>query len=161
MGIFSTEDMFWAKVDKTGAGGRSTWNGTPCWLWLAAKDRYGYGKAASGVRSRFIGAHRKAWMLTRGAIPDGANVLHHCDNPPCVNSDHHFTGSKKDNSRDMGNKGRQGRQRILPGDRDTIRHLVSVGIGARVVAKMYGVTSGAIWLILHPDYQYPRQRKAS
>ena len=144
---------FWAKVDKTGSDGRFTWNGTPCWMWLAARDRHGYGKASSGVRSRFIRAHRRSWMLTKGPIPDGVNVLHHCDNPPCVNSDHHFLGSRKDNSRDMASKGRQGRQKILLKEHDTVRHLVSVGIPARQVAKMYGVTYGAIWFILHPEYK--------
>jgi len=53
-------------------------------------------------------AHRKAWEDEHGPIPPGMNVCHHCDNPPCINPDHLFLGTQKDNAVDMSRKGRHG-----------------------------------------------------
>lgn len=61
-----------------------------CWNWQGPLDRYGYG--VSRVRTRggnqAIGAHRLAYLLLRGDIPDGLQVDHLCRNIACVNPDH-------------------------------------------------------------------------
>jgi len=89
---------FWAEVEKTDG----------CWLWRAALSTNGYGQTSrDGVQIR---AHRLAWELERGPIPVGLLVLHRCDVPTCVNPDHLFLGTNKDNSRDMAAKGRDGNQ---------------------------------------------------
>ncbi len=87
---------FWSKVDLSNPFG--------CWLWLAGTKDKGYG--AFWVDDRMEGAHRVAWELTRGPIPDELCVLHSCDNPPCVNPTHLFLGTILDNNEDMLNKGR-------------------------------------------------------
>lgn len=101
---------FWAKVDKNGpiVPGMTT----PCWLWTGARAG-GYGKVYVGGRSGgMVGAHRVAWEVLVGPIPDGLRVLHRCDNPPCVRADpdpalsHLFIGTQSDNLRDMAAKGR-------------------------------------------------------
>lgn len=51
-------------------------------------------------------AHRVAWLMAKGPIPDGLGVLHRCDNPPCVNVDHLFLGTVGDNNADRDRKGR-------------------------------------------------------
>jgi hypothetical protein len=51
-------------------------------------------------------SHRAAWKLTHGPIPDGLQVLHRCDNPPCCNPAHLFLGTQQDNIADMHKKGR-------------------------------------------------------
>lgn len=53
-----------------------------------------------------IGAHRFAWTMANGAIPDGLFVCHKCDNPRCVRHDHLFLGTTQDNSADRHAKGR-------------------------------------------------------
>jgi hypothetical protein len=63
-----------------------------------------YGKIK--VNGRDISTHRVAWELTHGPIPDGLFVLHHCDQPRCINPKHLFLGTQKDNLKDMHNKGR-------------------------------------------------------
>jgi hypothetical protein len=91
-------DRFWAKVEKMPDG---------CWVWQAARSVSGYGLLApsGGVRGDRR-AHRVSWELHNGPIPAGLWVLHSCDNPPCVNPDHLFLGTRSDNMRDCASKGR-------------------------------------------------------
>lgn len=77
-----------------------------CHLWTAHR-RNGYGRFA--IDGRSYQAHRVAWELVYGPIPDGLWVLHNCpggDNPSCVNVEHLFLGTAIDNARDMASKGR-------------------------------------------------------
>lgn len=91
---------FWSKVDKSaGPDG--------CWTWTASTIPQGYGQIWSKEAQRPVRAHRVAWELVKGPIPDGLNVLHDCDNPPCCNPSHFFLGTHKDNAADKVAKGRQ------------------------------------------------------
>ena len=76
-----------------------------CWIWMKAMRWDGYGKAThQGCRG--IGAHRWAWEVVNGPIPKGLNVLHRCDVKSCVNPDHLFLGTQKENLADCRAKGR-------------------------------------------------------
>ncbi len=75
-----------------------------CWLWQAGKDSNGYGKLQ--ISGKSTGAHRISWELTNGPVPEGMLVLHTCDTPNCVNSNHLFIGTNTDNMRDKVSKGR-------------------------------------------------------
>jgi len=95
--------LFWARVvpvsdDPDG-----------CWEWTGGRDaKTGYGKFRllySG-RQPHLWAHRVAYLLSRGVLPEGRRVLHRCDNPPCCRPDHLFVGTQRDNLRDMLAKGR-------------------------------------------------------
>lgn len=84
---------------------------TGCHLWAGAVNAHGYGRLTVG-KTQLL-AHRIAWVLRFGDIPDGLGVLHRCDLPACVNPDHLFLGSQLDNARDMAKK-RRGRKGSLP-----------------------------------------------
>lgn len=96
-------ERFWSLVKKDGPIPAHRPELGPCWPWQGrTKRKYGVLR----VGSRNATAHRRVWELARGPIPDGLEVLHHCDNPPCCNPDHLFLGTQGDNIRDMVQKGR-------------------------------------------------------
>ena len=100
-----------------------------CWIWIAARNRQGYGEFF--VNGKLMRAHRVSWMIMRGNIPSGLFCCHHCDNPPCVNPKHLFLGTQNDNMVDaikkernnlsgiIGRKGEKNRQAKLT-ERDVL-----------------------------------------
>lgn len=91
---------FWKFVDKRGAD--------ECWEWQGASKHergFRYGRFFV-AKQKAVGAHRYAFMLANGPIPDGLHVLHICDNPPCVNPAHLRLGTQRDNMQDRKQKGR-------------------------------------------------------
>ncbi len=93
------ESRFWANVKAT----------STCWLWTAGRHELGYGKF--WLNGRTIGAHRVAYEIVHGPIPDGMFVCHACDVPACVRPSHLFLGSQADNIADKHTKGRHHDQR--------------------------------------------------
>lgn len=81
---------------------------TGCWLWAGHTQYFGYGRVI--INYRPYSAHRVSYEMHVGRIPNGAHVLHRCDNPACVAPHHLFLGDQASNMGDMKKKGRGSNQ---------------------------------------------------
>lgn len=98
------EERFWEKVDVPAPDA--------CWEWKAKALPKGYGIFWDGERQ--VTAHRYSYELHQGPIPEGLWVLHHCDNPPCVNPAHLYAGDNSDNMFDLHERGRARGGQVSP-----------------------------------------------
>lgn len=122
MAKYTEKDIarFWEKVSVSSSIDE-------CWNWTRYLDPHGYGGFRHGGRSgRCRIAHRVAFELTYGEIPDGLVICHKCDNPTCCNPNHLFQGTHADNVRDKVAKGRQHRGENHPGSKLTAKQVQSL-----------------------------------
>jgi hypothetical protein len=144
----SQAERFWPKVDRRGP--------EDCWEWQGAKNNHGYGWFSIACKARL--AHRAAWQLTHGEIPEGQHVLHRCDNPPCCNPAHLWLGTPADNSADRNAKGRTRAGPPLRGERNgaaklttsqalEIKRRLAAGESERSIAEDFPVTDSTVHLI--------------
>lgn len=132
---------FWSKVDRSG----------DCWLWTGGTLHYGYG--GFWLEGKTLRAHRVAWELENGAVPDGLCVLHRCDVPACVKVSHLFLGTHKDNVADMYAKRRRRQDgefnnsaKLMASDVRDIR--LQKGQRQDKMAATYGVSEATVSCIL-------------
>jgi hypothetical protein len=142
-------DKFMSLIDKNGpVPGHMPHLGN-CWIWRGSRLAKGYGRIHfSGKHNK---AHRAAWTIFHGTIPDGMLVLHKCDNPLCVRGGedgHLFLGSHQDNADDMTSKKRQ-----HGGDEHWMRKYPErVWIGKWVKANPDKLARGKThFSVLHPE----------
>ena len=130
-----------------------------CWLWNGCMRSDGRGVTSYGKTRHTILAHRLAWELTYGPIPEDMSVCHHCDNPRCVRPEHLFLGTQRDNLNDMRDKGRgaipaprQGSKhhnaKLTESDVLAIREAHSKGERGYKIAERFGVTPTQISYIV-------------
>jgi hypothetical protein len=141
------EDRFWSKVDVR--------EPDECWPWTASRLQSGYGMFWAGGRTtaghpRSTPAHRIAWELTHGPIPEGKLVCHTCDQPECCNPVHLFIGTYTDNVADMDAKGR--RRVVTKLTEDSVREIPRLwawdDLLQREVAQMFGISQTTVGFIV-------------
>lgn len=136
-------EKFWSHVDVQGAD--------DCWLWKEATTNGGYGVCNyNGVKQY---SHRIAYKLEKDD-PGKLFVCHKCDTPACVNPNHLFSGTCKDNTQDMISKERgllgvkNGMSKLTEKDVIQIRKYREQGMSYGSIAKLYKVHPPAIYKIV-------------
>lgn len=123
-----------------------------CWEFLGGRTGANYGMVSMGSRN-LRGAHVLAYEYFNEPVPDGLQVLHKCDNPPCCNPDHLFVGTLQDNKDDEVAKGRHaygervGNHKLTEEDVHEIRELLSQGYSLASIGRAFDVTKQAIYWI--------------
>lgn len=132
--------------------GRKLPNG--CIPWVGANSN-GYGVIGIGRGSGNVQATKVSFEFFVGPVPDGLEVLHRCDNPPCINPVHLFVGTMADNMKDKMAKCRQARGETVGSavlteeNARTLRSRYEHGDATvQELADEYGVTRHAIWLTI-------------
>ena len=141
------QERFEAKFEKRGS--------SDCWEWTASRRKDGYGQF--NIAGRIQLAHRIAYQLYVGEIPEGMCILHHFDNPSCVNPSHLFLGTQADNMIDCMNKdrgfhpvGEKHWNAKLTGEQvGVIRQMSSDGARNVDLVKLFGVSKQTISAIIH------------
>lgn len=138
---------FWAKVDRQAVDA--------CWEWTGYKVG-GYGRTELNQKTFF--AHRLAWIVTNGAIPENLKVLHNCDNRACCNPAHLFLGTHEKNMQDMKSKGRQSKGEKNARHKLTLKDVSYIrtryeqgGISHRKLASEMGVGRSIIGNIIRGE----------
>lgn len=146
--IVSHEDYFLQRVDKNGPVIRPELG--QCWLWKGRVGAQGYGL----VVHEAITAHRFSWLFHNGKIPRGKQVCHKCDVRLCVNPDHFFLGTARENFEDMRRKGRHSRgirvRSAKLNERKVIelRELRALGASVYQLAEKFKLTPSGVYGVL-------------
>lgn len=111
---------------------------TECWEWIGASHKRGYGEVRENGKG--VRVSRKAYELWNGEIPNGMEVMHACDNPPCCNPQHLKLGTHTDNMLDASSKGRL-RRKISP---DQVELVKLDPRFYRIISEDYGISLALI-----------------
>jgi hypothetical protein len=127
-----------------------------CWLWDGATNDSGYGRMAIG--GKFVPAHRIAYILVNGLIPNGQIIRHRCDNPPRCNPRHLLIGSVADNAKDAMERSllatgeRNGRTKLTI---EEVREIRRSSETLTEISKRYGIaTSTASYIRSGRSWKY-------
>jgi len=120
--------------------------GNDCWEWTRGKYPTGYGS----FRCSHGYAHRYAYEMFVGVVPDGLHVMHTCDNPGCVNPLHLMVGTHKINMHRRDVNGRSGTTKFTKQQILDIKAEYTGEFGQQTsLAKRYDVTVGTIWNLVN------------
>jgi len=132
--LIDQQKRFLKFVDKTDS----------CWIWKGSKDKEGYG--CFNYRCKKIKAHRYSYSLIHGIIKGGYFICHKCDNPSCVNPDHLYEGTCKDNMKDIRDRKRWGnpRKRIEDKQKNACKILHKNNFSYREISELLNISIGTV-----------------
>ena len=125
-----------------------------CWEWKRSKNIYGYGTLK--VNGKTVTAHKTAYELFVGEVPDGLLVLHSCDNPSCINPAHLHVGTQSDNMKECYERGRSsikpvslkgeknGSAKLTSADVNEIRKMLSCGKKQQQIAEVFKISQSQV-----------------
>jgi len=157
-------ERFWSQVNKNGKIQAHAPELGPCWEWTGLRNASGYGLVRKGIRQVGKGnlaiASRVSWVLHCGPISGGLLVCHKCDNRTCVNPEHLFLGTYRDNWMDCLNKGRNPlvgpspeRCRTAKLSWEDVKSIRVIGKTQKLprsqIAEMFDISEDTVWSILH------------
>jgi len=117
-----------------------------CWIWTGYLDNFGYGRLTwgqSGKKKTWL-ISRLAYLLWKGPIEEGMNILHSCDNPGCFNPDHLSTGTRLENMQQMAMRDRAGKRKLKTEQIPEIKKMREKKMSYREIGEKFGVTGEAI-----------------
>lgn len=117
---------------------------TGCWEWVGTLDKNSYGQCS---RDNERIASRLAYKTYKGSIPKGYSVCHKCDVTFCVNPNHLFLGTQKDNMQDMYSKRRNAKGESHGRSKLTEEQVLAIIHDTRkqtIIAAEYGIARGQI-----------------
>lgn len=126
-----------------------------CWLWTGSTTEDGHGRA--WFNGKQPPAHRVSWMMHKGPIPDGQQVLHKCDVACCVNPAHLYLGTDKDNVRDRVVRGRSApvdhehapNAKLTQAQVDRIRAMRQQGATQAALSEHFGISRSQVGNIVN------------
>jgi hypothetical protein len=136
-------------------------NSNGCREWTGGLTTSGYGKFS--VKHRDVLAHRFAYEHMVGPIPEGRDLLHSCDNPPCCEPTHLRPGGPAENAADMVSRGRANPPRGTRNPRAVLneglvreirRLYVPRKVGRRQIARALGLTEGAVEGVIAGNWKH-------
>lgn len=132
-----------------------------CWNWLAGKYTTGYGYFYINDEKKIVLAHRFGYEIVFGDIPANLEICHKCDNPSCVNPNHLFLGTHRDNMIDAVRKGRMnptlpdnrgenhGNHKLTESDIIDIRNKYYCGESQGDIAGSYSINQSTVSRIVN------------
>ena len=139
--ILPEQYRFNTRIDKTSSP-------KGCWLWTGSKNSSGYGRIRCAGKEWRV--HRLSYTIHTAPIPEGLFVCHACDIRHCVNPEHLFLGTGKDNMRDMKEKGRSnypGYPKVSTEEILAIKRHIAHKVARNVIMKMFDISSPTYYRI--------------
>jgi|SRR5687767_15862575 len=124
-----------------------------CHIWQSTIKRDGY--AQFWMDGKPQKAHHVAYLLFKGKVPVGAWICHTCDVKHCVNPDHLYAGTPKDNVGDMHRRLRfWGRRKLTDEDVKAVFEMRARGLSQTDISSIIGINQPNVSKILRRERQY-------
>ena len=117
-----------------------------CSFWEGAVSTGGYGVLS--FNGCYYLAHKLSYILTKGDVEEGKFVCHKCDNKTCINPNHLYLGSPKDNSIDIVKRGKIGTSKLKHDDVVNILIENKSGVNGVELSRRYNISSSSVYMIL-------------